>query len=82
MPVARDALLRLSRSGAMKSTITRAPLTRGVVDRYVAGESTDDALRITRTLADANLTVTIDLWVRTPRRSSRPRRRLVPIGSC
>ena len=60
MPVARDALLRLSRSGAMKSTITRAPLTRGVVDRYVAGESTDDALRITRTLADANLTVTID----------------------
>lgn len=60
MSVAREALLKLSRSGAAKSTITRAPLTRGVVDRYVAGESTDDALRIARTLADANLTVTID----------------------
>lgn len=60
MSVAREALLKLSRSGAAKSTITRAPLTRGVVDRYVAGESTDHALRIARTLADANLTVTID----------------------
>lgn len=60
MAVIREALLKVSRSGALKSTITRAPLTRGVVDRYVAGETTDDALRIARTLADANLTVTID----------------------
>ena len=60
MTVVREALLKLSRSGAMKSTITRAPLTRDVVDRYVAGETTDDVLRIVRTLADANLTVTID----------------------
>lgn len=60
MTVVREALLKLSRSGAMKSTITRAPLTRGVVDRYVAGETPDDALRIARTLAEANLTVTID----------------------
>ncbi|MFT4165294.1 MAG: proline dehydrogenase family protein [Microlunatus sp.] len=60
MPIMREALLRLSRSGAMKSTVTRAPLTRDVVDRYVAGESIDDALRSARTLAEANLTVTID----------------------
>ena len=60
MTVVRETLLKLSRSGAMKSTITRAPLTRGVVDRYVAGETTDDALRIARLLADANLTVTVD----------------------
>ena len=60
MTVVREALLKLSRSGAMKSTFTRAPLTRDVVDRYVAGETTDDVLRIVRTLADANLTVTID----------------------
>ena len=60
MTVVREALLKLSRSGAMKSTITRAPLTRDVVNRYVAGETTDDVLRITRTLADANLSVTID----------------------
>jgi proline dehydrogenase len=31
-----------------------------VVDRYVAGETTDDALRVTRSLAEANLTVTVD----------------------
>ena len=60
MPVLREALLRVSRSGAMKSVITRAPITKGVVERYVAGETTEDALRVTRTLADANLTVTID----------------------
>jgi proline dehydrogenase len=60
MPVLREALLRVSRSGALKSVITRAPITKGVVERYVAGETTEDALRVTRTLADANLTVTID----------------------
>jgi proline dehydrogenase len=60
MPVLREALLKVSRSGAMKSVVTRAPITRGVVERYVAGETTEDALRVTRTLADANLTVTID----------------------
>jgi proline dehydrogenase len=60
MPVVREALLKVSRSGAIKSAITRAPLTRGVVDRYVAGETTEDALRVTRRLADADLTVTID----------------------
>ncbi len=60
MPVLREALLKVSRSKVMKSTITHAPVTRRVVDRYVAGETTDDAIRATRTLADAGLTVTID----------------------
>jgi proline dehydrogenase len=60
MPVLREALLKVSRSGPLKSVVTRAPITKGVVERYVAGESTEDALRVTRKLADANLTVTID----------------------
>ncbi len=60
MPVLREALLKMSRSRVAKSTITHAPVTRRVVDRYVAGETTDDVLRATRTLADAGLTVTID----------------------
>jgi proline dehydrogenase len=60
MPVLREALLKISRNGALKSVLSRAPVTRGVVDRYVAGETTEDAIRVTRTLADANLTVTID----------------------
>ena len=60
MPVLREALLKASRSGAIKSALTRAPVTRRVVDRYVAGETTEDALRVTRSVADAGLTVTID----------------------
>ena len=60
MPVLREALLKVSRSGTIKSAITRAPVTRRVVDRYVAGETTEDALRVTRSVADAGLTVTID----------------------
>lgn len=60
MPVLREALLKVSRNGAMKSVLSRAPVTKGVVERYVAGETTEDALRVTRTLSDANLTVTID----------------------
>ena len=60
MPVLREALLKVSRSEAIKSAITRAPVTRRVVDRYVAGETTDDALQVTRAVADAGLTVTID----------------------
>ncbi|HEU5486472.1 MAG TPA: proline dehydrogenase family protein [Microlunatus sp.] len=60
MPVLREALLRVSRSGALKSVVTRAPITKGVVDRYVAGETSEDALRVTRSLAEANLSVTID----------------------
>ncbi len=60
MPVLREALLKVSRSEAIKSVITRAPVTRRVVDRYVAGESTEDVLQVTRAVADAGLTVTID----------------------
>ena len=53
MPVLREALLKVSRSEAIKSVITRAPVTRRVVDRYVAGESTEDVLQVTRAVADA-----------------------------
>ena len=60
MPGLREALLKMSRSRVAKSTITHAPVTRRVVDRYVAGETADDVLRATRTLADAGLTVTVD----------------------
>lgn len=60
MPVVREALLKVSRSETIKTGITKAPLTRGVVERYVAGETTDAALQVTRSLADAGLAVTID----------------------
>jgi proline dehydrogenase len=40
--------------------ITRVPLTRDVVRRFVPGAGTDDALRATRELADAGLRVSLD----------------------
>ena len=46
MPVLREALLKVSRSKVIKSTITHAPVTRRVVDRYVAGETTEDVIRV------------------------------------
>jgi proline dehydrogenase len=40
--------------------VETTPLSRGVVSRYVAGSTTDDALRTTRALTDAGLKVTLD----------------------
>ncbi|MDN5761826.1 MAG: proline dehydrogenase family protein [Microlunatus sp.] len=56
----REVLMRVSRSGAIKSLITKAPLTSAVVDRYVAGETVDEVLGVTGDLVGAKLAVTID----------------------
>ncbi|HTZ93849.1 MAG TPA: proline dehydrogenase family protein [Streptosporangiaceae bacterium] len=56
----RQALLALSASKQARDLIMATPLTRDVVARFVAGETTDDALRVTdRLISDARL-VTID----------------------
>jgi len=58
--VLRQALLALSASKQARDLIMATPLTRDVVARFVAGETTDDALRVTdRLISDARL-VTID----------------------
>lgn len=56
----RQALLAAAGSGSVKRLVTTAPVTRGVVKRYVAGESIDDALRVTEQLRDDGLLVTLD----------------------
>ncbi|WP_220483471.1 proline dehydrogenase family protein [Microlunatus kandeliicorticis] len=56
----RGALLGMSRSSTIKNVVTRAPVTRGVVTRFVAGDSTADAVEATRALAADDLRVTID----------------------
>lgn len=56
----RGALLGMSRSSTIKNVVTRAPVTRGVVTRFVAGDSTADAVAATRALAADDLRVTID----------------------
>lgn len=56
----RQALLGVSRSSSIKTLTVRAPVTRNVVSRFVAGEDVQHAVDATRTLADSGLLVTID----------------------
>jgi len=56
----RHALLWASRRRSIKRAITAAPVTRGVVRRFVAGESIDDAVRVARELTTQGLLVSLD----------------------
>lgn len=56
----RQALLGASRSRMIKNLLTRAPVTSAVVERFVAGESAEDAVSATRRLAGAGLLVSVD----------------------
>ncbi|HJR36859.1 MAG TPA: proline dehydrogenase family protein [Nocardioidaceae bacterium] len=56
----RQPLLLLARSEKVKTLVTTMPGARGLVDRYVPGESTDSAVRATRGLIDSGLHVTLD----------------------
>jgi proline dehydrogenase len=58
--VLRQALLALSASRRSRQMIMATPATRGVVARFVAGETTDDALAVTERLAADGRLVTID----------------------
>ena len=52
-------LLRASRSAACRRSLTRFPATRRVVDRFVAGESAEDALAVVRALGERGLCATV-----------------------
>ena len=56
----RRALLAMSASESVRHLVTTVPLTRGVVARFVAGDTADDALAVTRRLLDDGLLVTLD----------------------
>jgi proline dehydrogenase len=56
----KTSLLRLSESETAKKVITRAPVSRSLAMRFVAGDSLDDALRAARELNDAGLSVSLD----------------------
>jgi proline dehydrogenase len=58
--VLRRALLAMSASKRIRQVIITAPFTRDVVARFVAGDSADDALRVTARLQAAGLLVTLD----------------------
>lgn len=53
-------LLSASRSDRLRGLVRKAPLSRGVVARFIAGDQADDAVRVARELADDGLTATVD----------------------
>jgi proline dehydrogenase len=53
-------LLAASRSGVVRRTVSGFPLTRKVVERFVAGEGVQEARVAVERLRDANLAVTVD----------------------
>lgn len=56
----RRSLLALSRSGRVKDLVATMPVSSGIVARYVAGESTDDAVRAVEQLGGAGLYSSLD----------------------
>ena len=60
MSLLRQPLLMLSRSRAVKGLLTALPVTAAVVDRYVPGETTEEAVATAERLVRAGLNVSLD----------------------
>jgi proline dehydrogenase len=58
--VLRRAMMAVAASEQIRGFVTATPATRAVVDRYVAGESIGDAVRVAKALRDDGLLVTLD----------------------
>lgn len=56
----RQALLLLARSHQVRDVVTKLPVSSSIVNRYVPGETTSQAVDATRTLVDDGLLVTLD----------------------
>jgi proline dehydrogenase len=56
----RAALLTASRRKSVRRVVERAPVSRNVVKRFVAGASVDDAVATTEQLVASGLTVSLD----------------------
>jgi len=80
--VLRRALLAASASSRLRRLITTAPQARAIVDSYVAGETADDAVRVTRALRARGCSSAWTTWARTPRTRLRPRPSPTSTSSC
>jgi proline dehydrogenase len=56
----RQSLLFLSDNPAVRRMVTETPASRRIAERFVAGDTLDDAIRASRTLNEAGLTVSLD----------------------
>ncbi|GAA0601967.1 proline dehydrogenase family protein [Actinomadura livida] len=53
-------LLAAARSRRMRDVVTSVPLTKGVVDRFVAGDDLESAVRVVEALVGGGVAVTLD----------------------
>ena len=60
MSLFRQPILLLARSTKVKQLVSTMPVSSGIVTGYVPGETTTDAVRATRGLADDGLRATLD----------------------
>jgi proline dehydrogenase len=58
--VLRRVLLGMSRSPQIKKAVTALPVSSGIVSRFVAGETTPEAVLATEKLVSSGLNVTLD----------------------
>ena len=56
----RQPLLLLARSTKVKDLVSTMPVSSGIVNRFVPGETTDAAVRATHDLIESGLHVTLD----------------------
>jgi proline dehydrogenase len=56
----KESLLRLSESATAKKVITRTPVSRSLAQRFVAGDTLEDAVEAARALNAADLAVSLD----------------------
>jgi proline dehydrogenase len=56
----KSVILAASRNSRFKQIVASAPITRGVVKRYIPGEGADDAVEVTRRLVADGLQVSLD----------------------
>ncbi|RRQ27176.1 proline dehydrogenase [Rhodococcus sp. Eu-32] len=56
----RPVLLAAARSPRIERTVTRVPVTKKVVDRFVAGDTEDDAVRAAAAILSSGRDITVD----------------------
>jgi proline dehydrogenase len=56
----RSVILAAARNKRVEHVVEKAPVSRSVVSRFVAGSAVEDALRVTRELVAQELTVSLD----------------------
>ena len=78
----RNSLLLLANSGTVRHVVEKAPVSRSVVKRFVAGDAVDDAVQVTGELRETKRMVTIDYLGEDTLDRGRPMPPVTPTSSC